>query len=436
MLSTRNGAEPLTTGRRDPLLAVDETTVILRFLLAAALGALIGLERQVARGSESMAFSGMRTFALYAVWGAGAAFMGAEIGQAAFAVAAAGFVALLVVEYYSKARGGGTGTTTEAASFAAFLIGVLVWSEHEVPALALAVGVAALLQSKVWIHGVVGRFTDEDLRALLRFGVLTAVILPLVPNRNLGPFEAINPFEIWLMVVFVAGIGLAGYVALRALGPRGLAPTGLLGGLVSSTAVTLGFARMSRRSPEVTGSLSAGILAASGVMYARVLIEAFVVEPQLGRRLIIPLSALFVAVIGSAAVTWRRSARHDAADSDLKLRNPVTIASALQFGALYGTVVFVAKALIDNVSQASLSAVGAVSGINDVDAITLATANFVRSGTVPVDTGAKAVMAAVAVNTIVKAGLSMVLGSKSLGIRVAAILVPAAVGAGAAWFLV
>lgn len=415
---------------------MDETTIILRFLLAAALGALIGLERQVAYGTESKSFSGLRTFALYATWGTGAALLGAEIGQAAFGVAAAGFVGLLVVEYYTLTTRGDTGTTTEAASFAAFMIGVLVWMEHQVPALALAVGVAALLRSKVWIHGVVGRFTDEDLRALLRFGVLTAVILPLVPNRDMGPFEAINPFEIWLMVVFVAGIGLAGYIALRALGPRGLAPTGLLGGLVSSTAVTLGFARMSRRSPEVTGSLAAGILGASGLMYVRVLIEAFVVEPDLGRRLAIPLASLFVAVIGTGAVMWWRSTRHGEVDPELQIRNPVTITSALQFGVLYGVVVFVAKALIDNVSQASLSVVGAVSGINDVDAITLATANFVRNGTVPVDTGAKAVMAAVVVNTLVKGGLALVLGSRSLGFRVVAVLGPAAAAGAVVWLLI
>lgn len=415
---------------------MDAPEIILRFLLAAALGALIGLERQVAHGEESPTFAGMRTFALYALWGAGGALMGQEIGQAAFAVVAAGFVALLVTEYWFIAGTGDRGTTTEAASFAAFVIGVLVWLDHEVAALALAVGVALLLQSKVWIHGVVGRFTDEDLRAVLRFGVLTAVILPLVPDRDMGPFDAINPFEIWLMVVFVAGIGLAGYIALRALGPRGLAPTGLLGGLVSSTAVTLGFSRMSRRSPEVTNSLAAGILGASGLMYARVLVEAFVVEPGLGRALVVPLGVLFVAVVGTALVTWWRTTRDHAVDSDLRVGNPVTITNALQFGAVYGLVVFVAKALIDNVSQASLSGVGAVSGINDVDAITLAAANFVRDGTVPVDTGAGAVLAAVVVNTLVKAGLAFALGSRALGLRVAAVLVPAAAGGAVAWLLV
>lgn len=199
--------------------------------------------------------------------------------------------------------------------------------------------------------------------------------------------------------------------------------------------MTLGFARMSRRSPEVTGSLAAGILGASGLMYVRVLVEAFVVAPELGRRMVVPLSALFIGVIGAGFVMWRRSTRQNEIDPELKIRNPVTITSALQFGALYGVVAFVAKALIDNVSQASLSAVGAVSGINDVDAITLATANFVRNGTIPVDTGAKAVMAAVVVNTLVKAGLALVLGSRSLGIRVAAVLAPAAAGGAVGWLL-
>lgn len=408
--------------------------IILRLLLALALGALIGLERQVGRGADSHAYSGLRTFALYGLWGAAAALFGREFGAAAFAVTAAAFSGLLLVEYWIVGTKGDTGTTTEAASFAAFVAGALAWDGHEVPAVALAVGVAALLQSKVWIHGVVSRFSDEDLRAVLRFGVLTAVILPLVPDEAIGPFDAINPFEIWLMVVFVAGIGLAGYIALRALGPKGLAPTGLLGGLVSSTAVTLGFSRMSRRSPQVTDALAAGVLAASGLMYVRVLIEAAVVAPDVARDLVVPLAGLFVFVEGAAALCWWRAGRSEI-DPDLKVRNPVTIPAALQFGLLYGAVAFAAAALIDRVSQSSLSIVAAVSGINDVDAITLAASNLVRDGQVPAEVGAQAVLAAVAVNTLVKAGLAVALGTRAFGVRVAAVLGVAAAGAGAAWFL-
>ena len=130
------------------------------------------------------------------MWGAGAGYLGSEYGAGGFTAAAAAFGGLVVLEYWMVGRRGDTGTTTEAAAFAAFIAGVLVWNGEEVTALALAVGVAALLQSKAWVHGMVSRFSDEDLRALIRFGVLTAVILPLVPNESMGPFEAINPFRI------------------------------------------------------------------------------------------------------------------------------------------------------------------------------------------------------------------------------------------------
>jgi uncharacterized membrane protein (DUF4010 family) len=414
---------------------MDAQDLLLAFGLALVLGALIGLERQVGRGPDDHGLAGMRTFALYSLWGAGAGYLGDEFGAGAFAVAATAYGGLLVAEYWLIGRRGDTGTTTEAAAFAAFVCGVLAWEGEEVVALALAVGVAVLLQSKAWVHGMVSRFSEEDLLAVLRFGVLTAVILPLVPDRKLGPFDAINPFEIWLMVVFVAGIGLAGYVALRVLGPKGLAPTGLLGGLVSSTAVTLGFSRMSKRVPEVTDALAAGVLAGCGLMYVRVLVESFVIDRAVVELIVVPLIVLFVFVEGAAGWWWWHS-RQRQAESNLVVRNPVTVFSALQFGLIYGVVAFAATVLVDRVSEASLSIVAAVSGINDVDAITLAASNLVRDGAASAAVGAQAVLAAVAVNTLVKAGLAVVLGSRRLGARVAPVLGVAAVGAAVAWALV
>ena len=414
---------------------MDDADLILRLGLAMALGALIGLERQVGRGPEGRDLAGMRTFGLYGLWGAAAAYLGDEFGAAAFAIASVAFGGLLAIEYWALARRGDIGTTSEAAAFAAYVCGVLAWESQEVTAVALAVGVAALLHSKAWLHQVVSRFSEDDLAAVLRFGVLTAVILPLVPNRRMGPYDAINPFEIWLMVVFVAGIGLAGYIALRALGPKGLAPTGLLGGIVSSTAVTLGFSRMSKRVPEVTDALGAGVLAACGLMYLRVLIESFVVDRTVAARVVIPLIALFVFVEAAAAWWWWHSSRRQG-ESGLTVRNPVTVKSALQFGLIYGAVAFAATILVEEVSASSLSIVAAVSGINDVDAITLAATNLVRDGTVEPADGARAVLAAVAVNTLAKGALAVVLGSRALGWRVAPILATAAIGAGVAWALV
>ncbi|HUG75653.1 MAG TPA: DUF4010 domain-containing protein [Acidimicrobiia bacterium] len=407
--------------------------VIVHALLAAALGGLIGLERQVSMRHVEGSLAGMRTFSLYGLWGLGSAWLGSEFGPAAFAVTAGAFGALIVAEYVVVGKQGATGTTTEAASFVAFLVGVLVWAGFQVAALGIAVGVAALLQSKVWLHGRISAFSGADMRAVLRFGVLTAVILPLVPNRFMGPFEAFNPFQVWRMVVFVAAIGLVGYIALRVLGPRGLGPTGLVGGLVSSTAVTLGFSRMARKKPELSGALGAGILAASGLMYLRVLIWAIALAPALARVLVVPLVGLFFIVEGVAAVVWWRATKRDDAAPDFEIRNPVTLTSALQFGLIYAVVVVAAKGLVDRVSDASLSIVGAISGINDVDAITLATSNFVAEGSVGTAAGAAAVMAAVAVNTVVKGVLATGIGGRALGRVVAPVLAIAGVGAFGVW---
>jgi uncharacterized membrane protein (DUF4010 family) len=192
---------------------------------------------------------------------------------------------------------------------------------------------------------------------------------------------------------------------------------------------------MSKAEPRLTRALTAGILAASGLMYVRVLIEAAVVGPDLAKRLLVPLLILFVAVEGAALWWWFRSDRGEAADPGLEIRNPVTIPMAVQFGLLYGAVVFIAGALLDQFSAQSLSVVGAVSGINDVDAITLVAANLVRDGDITAGSGGDAVLAAVVVNTAVKGFLAVALGGKALALRVGVVLGAAALGGGAAWVM-
>ncbi len=414
----------------------DTGSVLLAFVAAAGLGAVIGLERQIHKHYTEDVSAGVRTYALYGLWGAATGFFADVYGVAAFVVGVAAFAALIVASYVMFALGTRDwGTTTEFASLGAFAVGVLVWNDHVIVAAALAVGIAALLRAKEWLHGLTARFSDQDVRAVLQFAVLTAVVLPLLPDQDFGPFAAFNPRRIWLMVVFVAAIGLAGYVALRLRGERGLGITGLLGGLVSSTAVTLGFSRMSKDQPRLRTALVAGIIAASGLMYARVLVEALVFAPDLAVRLAVPLTVLFLLVEGAAAYWWTRPLETTGGRTGIDLQNPVTLKSALQFAALYAVVIFISKALIDRASQGALSLVGAVSGINDVDAITLAMADEVaRQGLDPA-VAARAVLAAVIVNTLVKAGMAVVLGNRALGRSVAVTLVPAALLGGVAWIL-
>lgn len=410
------------------------TSELVIFLAAAGFGAVIGLERQAGKHDQGALF-GARTFALYGLWGAAAGFVGDRYGTAAFVIMAAGFLALVVAAYVITAnRDNDYGTTTEAAALAAFLTGLLAWSELLVAALAVSVGTAALLRSKEPLHTLTERFSDEDVRAVVQFAVITALVLPLVPDVDLGPYGAFNPHEIWLMVVLISAIGLAGYIALRLLGTRGLVLTGLLGGLVSSTAVTFGYSRMARGEETLAAGLAVGVLGASVVMYPRVLVEAALVAPEMASLLVVPLLSLTGLVLTVALVIWLGPGRRTEASPDLELKNPLTLRVALGFGLLYAGITFFAAFLLNQVSEASIQIVGAVSGLNDVDAITLATANLVRDGLDPT-IGAKTVMLAVSVNTITKAGLAWVIGNSPYRRFVTIGLVPAGAVGFVFWLL-
>ena len=380
------------------------TQALLAFLVAGALGFVVGLERQFSpHGSEG--YAGARTFALYAMWGAAAGFIGDRYGGLAVAGALLAAAALIIASYLAFMKvSGDLGTTSEAAALMVFAIGLLSWEGMWVAAVGATVAVTALLRAKDALHAVAHRFSDEDVKTFLQFGVVTAVVLPLVPDQAFGRFEGFNPREVWLMVVFVSAIGLAGYVALRLFGSRGLVLTGLLGGVVSSTAVTMSFSRMARADRQPAGALAAGVLAACGLMFARVLIEAVVLAPALAAALAPWLLGAFVLVEAAALIWWRRSSRSSASSGELVIRNPLTLTVALAFGAVYAVVAFASKAAIELVDEGSLSIVGAVSGLNDVDAITLSMGNLVHAG-LPVEHAAAAVLAAVTVNTLVKAVL-------------------------------
>jgi len=407
--------------------------MITAFLVAAGLGAVIGLERQTAHEGDPDDYAGARTFALYAVLGALGGFAAGEYGPTAWLFWAFAALVLVIGSYVFAFRSTGDwGTTTEAASIVTFGVGALVWADEIVVALALAVGLVALMRAKGSIHSLSRKFSDQDVRAAIQFGVITAIILPLLPDDSYGPFDAFNPREIWLMVVLVSAVGLAGYLGIRVRGTGGLVFTGLVGGLISSTAVTLGFSRMSRAEPGLRHSLIAGILGASGLMYFRVLVLAFVVAPDMAEVLAVPLIALGIFVVAASVWAWIRANRDDASPDVLEVENPLSLSVALQFGALYAAVVFIAKLLLDQFSASALNVIGAVSGVNDVDAINLSMANFVNDGLNATD-GASAVLLAVAVNTLVKAALVAGLGDRKALRAVIAVLGTAAAGGVVAW---
>jgi uncharacterized membrane protein (DUF4010 family) len=415
---------------------VTAAEALLAFLVAGALGFVVGLERQFSPHPQT-GYAGGRTFALYGMWGAAAGYLGDSFGGGGIVAALLALTALLLASYLgSGTRSGSWGTTTEAAALLVFAAGALAWDELWSAAIGISVTVTVLLRAKEPLHRMARRFSDEDVRTFLQFAVVTAVILPLVPDVAMGPFDGFNPREVWLMVVFVSAIGLVGYASLRFLGSRGVALTGLLGGLVSSTAVTMSFSRLARDPGQPGAALATGVLAACGLMYIRVLIESVVLAPSLAAALAPWMLGSFALVEGVALAIWIRSGRQESGVSDApEVRNPLTLTTALAFGALYAGVAFVATAAIALVSAESLSLVGAVTGLNDVDAITLSMGNLVQTG-LDVEPAAEAVLAAVTVNAAVKAGLALTLGGAIHVRRVVPALAIAVVLTATAWAIV
>ncbi|MES0338715.1 MAG: MgtC/SapB family protein [Anaerolineales bacterium] len=389
-----------------------------RFAAALLIGALIGLEREfVQQRSGEQEFGGIRTFALMSLLGAVAAFLTDQYGPLIFLAVYLGLILLLWASLLaSSMRGVEEGITTEVTALLVPLFGaMMIWNQ---PAVAAALGVitALILALKPRLHGAARRMSDEDLRATLEFSIITAVVLPLLPNEGFGPFGVLNPFQIWLLVVFISGIGFLGYVLMKYLGPeRGIGITGLLGGLVSSTATTLSFAGRSKTNAGLSTVLAQGILLASCVMFPRVLIEVAVVNPALVRQVVVPLATMLIAGVIAVYILRRRGRAEEKADhGGVELSNPLRLKTAITFGLVFAVVLVVVEAANEYFGSAGVYIASILAGITDVDSITLSVSNLSLKGLLDPRVAAIAIILATIMNTIAKAVMAMVLGTPRL----------------------
>ena len=389
-----------------------------RFAAALLIGALIGLEREfVQQRSGEQEFGGIRTFALMSLLGAVAAFLTDQYGPLIFLAAYLGLILLLWASLLaSSMRGVEEGITTEVTALLVPLFGaMMIWNQ---PAVAAALGVitALILALKPRLHGAARRMSAEDLRATLEFSIITAVVLPLLPNEGFGPFGVLNPFQIWLLVVFISGIGFLGYVLMKYLGPeRGIGITGLLGGLVSSTATTLSFAGRSKTNAGLSTVLAQGILLASCVMFPRVLIEVAVVNPALVRQVVVPLATMLIAGVIAVYILRRRGRAEEKADhGGVELSNPLRLKTAITFGLVFAVVLVAVEAANEYFGSAGVYIASILAGITDVDSITLSVSNLSLKGLLDPRVAAIAIILATIMNTIAKAVMAMVLGTPRL----------------------
>jgi len=377
-------------------------TQVVSFALSAGIGLLVGLERE----RKPSAKAGVRTFALIAVLGSLAALLTEATGSAWALGAGAVCVAGSLVAAYLQDRESihdDAGTTTVVAAVVVFFLGAANYYGYRTLAVALGIGMTALLYFKAELEGFSQKLTGQDIRSMLQFAVLTAVILPLLPDRPFGPYDVLNPFQIWLMVVLVAAVSLAGYVAWRlTLGRHGLLLTGVLGGVASSTATTLVYARHAAAGAQPVAAALLVILLANATMLVRVLVLVGVVAPSsLPRALLVIVPALLVAVAG---VAWRWASASAAPPAgEAAFRNPTQLRTALGFGAIYAVILLLAAWANDLLGSRGLIALAAVSGLTDVDAITLSSLQLLANGALSQATALTAVGVAVASNLVFKA---------------------------------
>jgi uncharacterized membrane protein (DUF4010 family) len=391
--------------------------------LAAALivGALVGTEREKSKAvSGNVGIGGVRTFILFALSGAVGAWLAQALHSAwVFVATVAAVAALTVAGYLTQARlkPNAVGLTTETAAVAVCLLGGACTAGYPQLALALGIAVSGVLAYKEPMHGLVARLGADDISAGIKLLAATFIVLPLLPNEPVDPWGAIRLQTLWTVVVLIAALSLVGYVATRALGPsRGSAITGLSGGLASSTALTLAFARRSREDTGVTGAaLAAGVLLAWTVMNARIVaIATFVHRPLFG-PLLVPFGAMTLVTLAAVGLLLRRSwSVPEKPQAALALRNPFSLRSAIEFGLLFAGVLLLVAIVREHFAGQGYYLVAALAGFTDVDAITLSMAKLARDGGTDAATAVGTLVTAALANTLVKCGIVLALASSAL----------------------
>lgn len=392
--------------------------------IALAIGLLIGLERgwRTRDKGEGMRIAGLRTYGLIALLGGLLGILAQQTGILLLGFAFLSLTSVLLVAYSkSLSKFEDYSITSLIASLVTFTLGALTVFGHTTLASATAVVITLLLGFKPLLHGWMNKLEQRELEATFKLLLISVVMLPILPDRGFGPWDAINPYLIWWMVVLIAGISYLGYFAIRIVGFRhGSVLTGVFGGLVSSSALTLNLSRFSRVRPGMQNALAAGILMACGTMFARVLLLTSILNPALFQKLIPALALMCVLTYSIAFLLWK-NAREFQGNEEMRLENPFQLGMAIKFGGFLVGILLLSKLLQIYYGDLGAYMLAAASGIADVDPITLSMAQLSKEG-LALDVAENAILIAVAVNSLIKSIIAFVIGDKALGFRVGATL--------------
>jgi uncharacterized membrane protein (DUF4010 family) len=386
------------------------------FLLSLALGLMLGLERERRGGTNA----GLRTFGLVGIAGTATALIAQQAASPwLLPVVAIGLVAMMIsADHHRGDKDEGPDTTTTVALVLCFLFGAMLWHGYSQVAVALALATTALLYFKTELHDVTHKLTRQDIVSVLQFVLITFVVLPVLPDEGYGPYDKLNPQKIWLMVVLTSGISLAGYATLR-LAPQaiGVPLLGLLGGLVSSTATTLVFARQVRDDAKQIDAAVVIVTTANLVVLVRIGVLVAVLAPKLLPILAPILAAGLLTGAALPVRNWLGMRRSQAAAPEFG--NPTNLRHALMFGAVFALVLVVSAAFHDKAGSLGVYAVAAVSGLADMDAIAITTFNLLNGGELAAAQAALAVVIALISNAVFKAVLVLTIAGRAAAGRVA-----------------
>ncbi|HSH83764.1 MAG TPA: DUF4010 domain-containing protein [Guyparkeria sp.] len=400
---------------------LQENQTLALLAVALLLGALIGLERGwSAREQEPGGrIAGIRTHALVGLLGGLAALLSETLTVWAFPALLLAVAAITLVAWRTRAQSmRDFGITSSIGLLITLCLGAIAVAVDVVIATAAAVATVMILDNKDEIHGLLQKLEARELDAAFKLLLISAVMLPLLPNEPLGPGGALNPYQIWWMVVLIASISFVGYFAIRVGGAeKGILFTGLFAGLSSSTALTLHFARQSRHTPGLSPMLAVGILVACGTMFPRVLLVATAIHPPMFAPLLWPLAVMTVLLYVPAALMWHRARLHPSVKRPELKQNPLDLTSALLFGALLTAIMLAGEWLRDWHGSAGIYLLAASSGVADVDAINLSLARMAKES-IDIHTAVMGIIIASTVNNLVKTGIAGGIGTRQLGLHV------------------
>jgi uncharacterized membrane protein (DUF4010 family) len=397
---------------------IENLELLRYFLYAVIMGLFIGGEREYMKRKykSHRSIPGIRTFILVSIFGALAGYLGVYFNSL-WIVLVSFFVLslfILIDYYYMIKKTGNLHTTTGICVFIVFILSAIVFYGFGKFAVALGILIAVLLSSRIYLHRFVRKITKKELYDTLKFAIISLVVLPFLPNKAYGPLEVLNPYIIWLMVVFISAISFVGYILVKLFGAKkGISITGLVGGLVSSSAVSMSFSEKSKKSSKnLANAFALGIIIASTIMFFRILFEVLVINRRLLSNLVIPLGLMALGGIGFSYYYFKikKSERKE----NLDLKSPFTLGPALKFGVFFAFILLLSKAAQIYLGTKGIYLTSIFSGLADVDAITLSMAKFSAEGVIAEKVASSAITLAAISNTIVKGSIVYIYGSREL----------------------